>query len=65
MKRAPVGKPLEYRGHTIQPAHMGPDLICYVDGSELPHFYLNAEAARIAGRRYVDQLEKEAKRTTS
>lgn len=54
-----VGEPIKYKGHRVEARYMGPDLLCYVDGREVGHFYLNAEAARKAGRDHVDQLEKE------
>lgn len=59
MKRKSVGKAEVYHGHRIQPAFMGPDLVCYVDDTELPNFYLDAEAARRAGRQYVDEKRRE------
>jgi len=49
----------EYRGSTIEARFMGPDLLALVDGVELANFYLNAEAAKAAGLRYVDQAIKE------
>jgi hypothetical protein len=57
--RKTVGDPIEYRGHSIEARHMGPDLLCYVDGNEVGHFYRSVEAAHNAGKRYVDQIEKE------
>lgn len=59
LNRKSIGGPVQYKGHTIQPKYIGPDLICEVDGQEIANFYLDAEAARNAGKRYVDQIEKE------
>lgn len=61
LNRPIVGEPIMYKGRRIEARFMGPDLLCCVDGSEVGHFYLNAEAARKAGRQYVDQLEKDKK----
>lgn len=58
MKRKHVGDPESYKGYRIQPAHVGPDLICYVNGSEIPNFFIDAESARAGGRRYVDDVVK-------
>ena len=52
-----------YKGHTIKVKFLGPDLICEVDGKELPNFYLNAEATRLAGERHIDELEKVKNKT--
>lgn len=59
IKRKKVGKTEHYKGHEIEARYMGPDLLCCVDGQEVGHFYLTAEAARAAGRRHIDQVEKE------
>jgi len=39
---------------------MGPDLLAYVDGVEMPGFYLSVEAAHAGGKRYVDAQLKAA-----
>lgn len=59
VNRKPIGDPLLYKGHTIQPYHMGPDLICKVDGQELSSFYIDAKSAFNAGMKHVDHIEKE------
>lgn len=58
-QRKAVGEPLNYRGHVIQARYMGPDLLCYVDDSELGAFYETVEKAHQAGMKYVDHIEKE------
>ena len=62
-KRPVVGDPFEYKGRTIVIRHLGPDLLCEVDGSELGGFYRGAEAARAAGIRHVEHLIKEANKS--
>lgn len=62
IERKKVGKTERYEGSDIDVRFMGPDLLAIVDGVELPNFYLTPEAARAAGRRYVDeQLRERAK----
>lgn len=61
IKRKKVGPTEKYCGHEIEARFLGPDLLCYVDGQEVGNFYLTAEAARAAGRRYVDNIEKARK----
>ena len=56
--RPPIGDPELYRGHTIIVRHTQPDVICEVDGEDLPPFYIDAEAARAGGRRHIDAVEK-------
>lgn len=56
IERDVVGKPETYQGRTIEARFCGPDLLCYVDGLEVGNFYLTVEAAKAAGRRYVDQV---------
>lgn len=58
LTRPIVGDLERYRDHLISAHYVGPDLIAMVDGQELPAFYLNAEAARAAGRRFVDDKLK-------
>lgn len=65
IERKKVGKTERYKGSDIEVRFMGPDLLAYVDGMELPNFYLDAEAARAAGRRYVDEEQKERKAKAS
>ena len=62
LKRRQIGQTEMCHGKKITAHHVGPDLICHVDGKEIGGFYLTAEAARAAGRRYVENLKKE-KRT--
>lgn len=59
VKRPIVGDPYLYRGRTVSARYLGPDLIAYVNDVELPHFYLDIEAVRGAGRRWVDAEEDE------
>jgi hypothetical protein len=61
LKRRQVGDAERYHGRRLHAAHMGPDLLSYVDDVELGGFYLNVEAALAAGRRYVDGQIKEEK----
>jgi hypothetical protein len=49
-----------YHGRTIEARRMGPDLLCYVDGSELGSFYIDAQAAIAGGQRFVDADRKAA-----
>jgi hypothetical protein len=64
VERKLVGLPSQYKGHKIETRHMGPDLLCYVDGTEMPNFYLNAEAVRKGGMRYIDQIEAEKEKAS-
>ncbi len=57
-----VGTPEKYHDHLIAAFFVGPDLIVQVDGMEIPNFYLTAEAARAAGKRYVDDKHKASKK---
>jgi len=59
IERMKVGDPEQYKGRTIQATYCGPDCLCLVDGREVGNFYMTAEAARTAGRRYIDELERE------
>ena len=52
--RKVVGDPERYHGRTITARYMGPDLLGYVNDVELGGFFLDLEAVRAAGRRYVD-----------
>lgn len=58
IKRKQIGETLIYKKHSIVVLHCGPDLLCEVDGAELNAFYLTAKAAREAGKRYVDEIER-------
>lgn len=63
-QRKQVIEPVVYRGHKITATFAGPDLLAQVDGDELPHFYVNSQAAIKAGERYIDaklKVEEEAK----
>lgn len=57
--RKQIGDPVHYKEHLITVTHMGPDLLAYVDGSEISNFYMNREAALKAAREYIDQIEKQ------
>ena len=57
-----VGEPEKYRGRLISAHYMGPDLLAWVDGEELPNFYETTEAARAAARRYIDRQIEEAEK---
>lgn len=59
INRKPVGEPYMYRGCLITAAHMGPDLIGYIDGQEMPNFYMDLAAVRRVGSRNVDLKIKE------
>jgi len=52
--RRQVGVTEQYHGRALVARFMGPDLLAYVDDVELGGFYTDVEAARAAGRRYVD-----------
>lgn len=57
--RKPVGDPYVYRGHRITATFVGPDLLGYIDGEEMPNFYMDLAAVRKAGSRNVDLKIKE------
>ena len=57
--REQIGQTQNYRGYSSTVHAMAPDVIAAVNGDALPNYYLNAEATRQAGMRYVDQMEKE------
>lgn len=61
IERKPVGEPYVYKGFTITATHLGPDLLGYINGEELPHFYMDLEAVRQAGERSADLKLKEQK----
>lgn len=48
-----------YRDHKIEAKFLGPDLLAYVEGEEIAHFYINTRAAIEAGRRHIDYVIKE------
>jgi len=58
--RKQVGAAEAYRGSKLTAHYMGPDLLAYVDGVEMPSFYLSVEAAHAGGKRYVDAQLKAA-----
>jgi hypothetical protein len=58
IKRKRVGDVVNYRGHEIEVRFLGPDLLCYVDGSELSPFYETLDNARKAGERHIDLMIK-------
>ncbi len=43
-----------YQGRTLEARYMGPDLLCFVNGTELGSFYIDAQAAIEGGQRFVD-----------
>lgn len=57
--RKPVGDPYKYRGHLVTATFIGPDLLGYIDGEEMPNFYLDLEAVRKTAERNVDLKIKE------
>lgn len=57
--RPPVGDPYMYRGYMITATFIGPDLLGYIDGEEMPNFYMDLAAVRKAGSRNVDLKIKE------
>lgn len=59
IERKQIGPTENYKGHQITAHYIGPDCICRVDGHDVGNFYVTAEAARLAGRKHVDELEKE------
>lgn len=50
-----------YEGRLVSAKFMGPDLLAYVGDVELPNFYETPRAAIAAGKRYIDEENKEAK----
>ena len=60
IERKLIGEPERYKGRLLTVRHMGPDVLGYVDDTELSGFFLNPEAARAAGRRHVDAELKAA-----
>lgn len=55
-----IGEPVTYLGRKIEVRHMGPDLLCYVDGIDMDCFYLTSEAAIAGGKRYIDAVVRAA-----
>lgn len=49
----------KHAGHTVEIYFLGPDLLVYVDGSELSPFYSNLDGARKGALRYINEIEKE------
>jgi hypothetical protein len=62
VNREIVGDPYLYHGRTVTGRYAGPDLLCYVNDVELPHFYADLEAVRGAGRRWIDHEIEEARK---
>lgn len=62
-ERKAIGEPVPYEGSFIQVRHMGPDLLAEVDGIELAGFYIDSEAAVLAGTKYIDSQKKAAAET--
>jgi hypothetical protein len=54
-----------YQGATIEARWMGPDLLCFVNGTELGSFYIDAAAAIEGGQRYIDADIKAAQERKS
>ena len=63
-ERKLIGSPETYKGRKIEVRFCGPDLLCYVDGADCGQFYMTAEAAKKAGRRYIDECEREKANST-
>lgn len=59
LDRKPVGDPYMYRGYMITATFIGPDLLGYIDGQEMPNFYMDLAAVRRVGARNVDLKIKE------
>lgn len=57
--RKPVDEPYMYRGCMITATFIGPDLLGYIDGEEMPNFYMDLAAVRRTGSRNVDLKIKE------
>jgi hypothetical protein len=53
-----IGAPVMYLGRKIEVRHMGPDLLCFVDGVDMDTFYLDSATAVAGGQRYVDAVVK-------
>jgi hypothetical protein len=51
-----IGQPEMYLGRKIEVRHVGPDVLCEVDGVDLGSFFLNQPAAIEGGKRYVDAV---------
>jgi hypothetical protein len=62
IERKRIGEVECYRGHEIEARYMGPDLLAYVDGSQVGCYWIDAESARAGARRYVDQIEDEKRK---
>lgn len=59
VERQAVGDPYIYRGYQITATFIGPDLLGYIDGEEMPNFYMDLAAVRKVGSRNVDLKIKE------
>lgn len=59
VQRPTVGKPYIYRGHSVTAVLIQPDLLGYIDGEEMPHFYLNMQAVRENAEKMIDAKIKE------
>lgn len=57
--RKPVGDPHMYRGYLVTATFIGPDLLGYIDGEEMPNFYMDLAAVRKTAERNVDLKIKE------
>lgn len=58
--RKQLGEPYVYKGKSIVLRIMVPDLLCEVDGIQVGQFWRDWEAGLAAGKRHVDEMEKEA-----
>lgn len=59
VNRPTVGEPHVYKGSVVTATLISPDLIGYLDGLEMPHFYMTLAAVRVAGEKMVDAKLKE------
>lgn len=59
LDRPPVGEPYMYRGCLVTATLIQPDLLGYVDGQEMPHFYLDLRSVRFAAEKMIDAKIKE------
>lgn len=50
---------IEYRGRKIECRLLQPDLIGYIDGVEMPHFYRRSEDIYRIAKREIDAIETE------
>ena len=58
IQRQQIGADQYVRGHLVQLRYLGPDLLCYVDNTELNAFYETVPAAMAGAERYIDLMER-------